>query len=53
MTLPDAKAALGWAVGLAARGMRAIRIRDIESGRIFDETGLRAEIQRVQQELSR
>jgi hypothetical protein len=47
-TFPDAKAALGWAAGLARRGMRLIRIRDTVTGRIFDETSLRDEIKRLQ-----
>lgn len=47
-TLPNAKAALGWAVGLERRGMRLIRIRDTETGRIFDEKSLREEIKRLQ-----
>ncbi|ANP44433.1 hypothetical protein [Candidatus Viadribacter manganicus] len=47
-TFPDAKAALGWAVGLERRGMRLIRIRDTVSGDTFDERGLRDEIKRVQ-----
>ena len=46
--LPTAKAALGWAVGLGLRGMRLIRIRNIETGQVFDEAGLRAEIARLQ-----
>jgi hypothetical protein len=47
-TFPDAKAALGWAVGLERRGMRLIRIRDTVTGSVFDERGLREEIKRVQ-----
>jgi len=47
-TLADAKSALGWAVGLERRGMRLIRIRDTESGSVFDEKGLREEIKRLQ-----
>ena len=47
-TLPNAKAALGWAVGLERRGMRLIRIRDTETGAIFDEKGLREETKRAQ-----
>lgn len=46
-TLPDAKAALGWAAGLERRGMRLIRIRDTETGRVFDEKALREEIKRL------
>ena len=47
-TLPDAKAALGWAAGLERRGMRLIRIRDTVTGTIFDERQLRDEIKRTQ-----
>jgi len=47
-TLPDAKAALGWAAGLERRGMRQIRIRDTETGRIFNEKELREELKRSQ-----
>jgi hypothetical protein len=49
VTFPDAKAALGWAIGLERRGMRLVRIRDTQSGAIFDERGLRAEIKRGQE----
>jgi hypothetical protein len=48
-TFPDAKAALGWAVGLERRGMRLVRIRDTHSGAIFDERGFRDEIKRSQE----
>ncbi len=51
-TLSDAKAALSWAIGLSERGMRLIRIRDTVTGRIFDEMTLRAEIKRIEQEMS-
>lgn len=47
-TLADAKAALGWAAGLERRGMRLIRIRDTETGSVYDEKGLREEIKRLQ-----
>ncbi|HRE44794.1 MAG TPA: hypothetical protein PKY87_12610 [Terricaulis sp.] len=40
------KAALDWAEGLSRRGMRLIRIRDTDTGRIFDERELREEIKR-------
>lgn len=50
-TLPDAKSALSWAVGLGTRGMRLIRIRDTDTGLVFDESSLRAEIKRTQQTL--
>ena len=45
--LPTANAALGWAVGLGLRGMRLIRIRDTETGQVFDVAGLRLEIERL------
>lgn len=47
-TLPDAKAALDWATGLGRRGMRLIRIRDTDSGVVFDEKSLREEVRRLQ-----
>jgi hypothetical protein len=40
-TFADAKQALEHAAALARRGMRQIRIRDTESGQVFDEKGLR------------
>jgi hypothetical protein len=46
--LPDAKGALDWAVDLERRGMRLIRIRDTESGQIFETRALREEIKRLQ-----
>jgi hypothetical protein len=48
-TFADIKAALDWAVGLSRRGMRLIRIRDTDTGRIFDERELREEIKRLQE----
>lgn len=48
VTFPDAKAALGWAAGLDRRGMRLIRIKDTETGNVFDEKSLREEIKRLQ-----
>jgi hypothetical protein len=47
-TLTDIKAALEWAAGLSRRGMRLVRIRDTETGRIFEERELRDEIKRLQ-----
>jgi hypothetical protein len=44
--LSDIKAALDWAEGLSRRGMRLVRIRDTDTGRIFDERELREEIKR-------
>lgn len=48
-TLADIKAALDWAAGLSRRGMRLVRIRDTETGRIFNERELREEIKRRQE----
>jgi hypothetical protein len=42
VTLPDAKAALDHAASLARRGMRLIKIRDTETGEVFDERALRS-----------
>lgn len=47
-TFQDAKAALGWAVGLERRGMRLIRIKDTVTGAIFDERQLRDKIKSAQ-----
>lgn len=47
-TLPDSKSALDWAIGLERRGMRLVRIRNTETGQVFDEKAFRAEIKRVQ-----
>jgi hypothetical protein len=44
VTFPDAKAALGHAAALARRGMRQIKIRDTDSGKVFDERELRQHI---------
>jgi hypothetical protein len=46
-TFDDAPAALAWAVGLAKRGMRLIRIRDTVTGQIYDEAALRDAIKRA------
>lgn len=46
-TLPDAKAALNWAIDLRRRGMRLIKIRDTTSGQIFEEKELRDEVDRL------
>lgn len=43
-TLNDAKAALQWASSLSRRGMRLIRIRDVETGRVYDEKQFREEM---------
>jgi hypothetical protein len=45
VTVADAKAALDHAVALSRRGMRLIRIRNLDSGEIFDERGLRRHIE--------
>ncbi len=47
-TFPEAKDALGWATGLTRRGMRLVRIKDTDTGLIFDEKSLRDEIKRSQ-----
>jgi len=47
-TFPKANEALVCAIALARRGMRLIRIRNTETGVIFDERGLRDEIKRLQ-----
>ncbi len=46
-TFPDAKAALNAASRLALRGMRMIRIRDLDTGRVFEMEALRVEITRT------
>ena len=47
VTVPNAKAALDHAVALSRRGMRLIRIRNTESGEIFDERGFRQYMERA------
>jgi hypothetical protein len=47
-TFVEANDALGWAAGLSRRGMRLIRIRDTDTGLVFDEKSLREEIKRAQ-----
>jgi hypothetical protein len=47
VTFTDVHKALEHAVALSRRGMRAIQIRDSESGQIFDERGLRAYINQL------
>jgi len=47
-TFANAGDALAWAVGLARRGMRLVRIRNTETGVIFNERSLRDEIKRLQ-----
>ncbi len=39
--LESARAALAWAHSLDERGMRLIRIRDVETGHVFDVRKLR------------
>jgi len=46
-TLPDANAALSWAIGLERRGMRLVRIKDTATGQVFDQKSLREEIRQV------
>lgn len=45
---PDANAAMVCAEGLERRGMRLIRIRDTDTGEIFDQAALRQECKRLQ-----
>jgi hypothetical protein len=47
-TFPDPKTALTHVQRLWVRGMRTIRIKDTESGEIFDEQGLRMHIARTE-----
>ena len=47
-TFLEANDALGWATGLSRRGMRLIRIRNTDTGVVFDEKSLREEIKRCQ-----
>lgn len=47
VTFADVHQALNHAIALSRRGMRAIQIRDSETGEIFDERGLRAYINRL------
>lgn len=46
VTVADADAALSEAAALARRGMRLIKIKDTESGQVFDENGLRDHVKR-------
>jgi hypothetical protein len=48
VTMATAQSALSWASRLSERGMRLVRIKDIDSGQVFDEKELRAEIARLQ-----
>lgn len=45
---PNVKAALMWAEGLERRGMRLIRVRDTDTGQIYDSAALRQECKRLQ-----
>ncbi len=47
VTFPTAPEALSWAAGLSTRGMRLIRIRDTETGQVFEEKAFREEIARL------
>lgn len=47
VTVQDVNAALNQAVSLSRRGMRLIRIKNLESGEVFDERGLRQHIERL------
>ncbi len=46
-SFPDPKTALNHAHRLSLRGMRQIRIKDTESGAVFDEAGLRGHIKQT------
>lgn len=46
-TFPDAKASLNAASRLALRGMRMIRIRDLDTGTVIEMEALRDEIART------
>ncbi len=48
VTFPDAKEALGHAMGLASRGMRLIKIKNTETGEVFDEKALRQSLSHVE-----
>lgn len=47
-TFAQPAAALEWAAGLERRGMRQIRIRDTQSGTVFDQRSFREEIKRLE-----
>ena len=47
-TVPDASTALIHAVALSHRGMRLIKIKDTETGEVFDERGFRQHMEQLQ-----
>jgi len=47
VTLPTAKEALSHATSLSLLGMRQIRMRDTETGEVFDESALRSKLSTV------
>ena len=47
VTVADADAALNQASAMVRRGMRLIRIKDTESGQVFDENSLREHTRRL------
>ena len=49
-TVPDASTALIHAVALSQRGMRLIKIKDTESGEVFDERAFRQHIEHLKAE---
>ncbi|MBL8537023.1 MAG: hypothetical protein JNM59_06430 [Hyphomonadaceae bacterium] len=51
-TFTDAKAALNGASMLALRGMRLIRIRDLDTGEVFDDKALREKLDRDARDLA-
>lgn len=42
VTVAEAPDALSWATGLEKRGMRAVRIKDVDTGQVYDIKGLQA-----------
>ena len=47
-TVSDASTALIHAVALSHRGMRLIKIKDTETGEVFDERGFRQHMEQLQ-----
>lgn len=46
-TVDDARTALVHAVALSHRGMRLIKIKDTETGEVFDERGFRQHMEQM------
>ena len=51
ITFADANSALAHAAELARRGMREIKIRDIESGVVFSERGFRDHVRQLKEQI--